>query len=232
MMHRKKSGPPNTSSRGSFGSGFGAHNCARLWSSTRDAAPRSPASADQNGSDAFGHSTPDGTACAWEWRSISPSDAGFVPDIEARLDRLLADKRAWGLHGVIVARADRLVLERYFEGEDNARGAAARQGRVRSRHAARSVRGFEKHRWLALWYRLTAEAPLLASLPEYSDLGGDPARSHWTIHHALTMRSERTGTKSGTPCANPANSETAIDRAPDRYRLVLDRPILREPGTA
>ena len=33
----------------------------------------------------------------------------------------------WNLHGVIV-RGDRLVLERYFEGEDNA--AAARWGKV------------------------------------------------------------------------------------------------------
>ena len=53
---------------------------------------------------------------------ISPADAGFAPDIEARLDKLIADKRAWGLHGIVVVRNDRLVLERYFEAEDNARG--------------------------------------------------------------------------------------------------------------
>ena len=32
------------------------------------------------------------------------------------------------------------------------------------------------------------------------------------------------------PYTNPANSETAMDMAPDRYRYILDRPIVTEPG--
>jgi hypothetical protein len=52
---------------------------------------------------------------------IAPGDAGFVPDIEARLEKAVADKRIWNPHGLIVVRNDRLVLERYFEGEDEAR---------------------------------------------------------------------------------------------------------------
>jgi hypothetical protein len=36
-------------------------------------------------------------AAPFEWRKISPSDAGFASDLEARLDKLIADKRAWGL---------------------------------------------------------------------------------------------------------------------------------------
>ena len=53
---------------------------------------------------------------------IAPAKAGFSPDLEARLEKLIADKRAWNLHGIVVTRDGRLVLERYFEGEDNARG--------------------------------------------------------------------------------------------------------------
>jgi CubicO group peptidase (beta-lactamase class C family) len=62
------------------------------------------------------------TAGIYDWRSIAPTDAGFAPDMEARLDKVIADKRAWKLHGVVVVRNGRLVLERYFEDEDNARG--------------------------------------------------------------------------------------------------------------
>ena len=62
-------------------------------------------------------------AAAYEWQSIAPADAGFAPDLEARLDQAIADKRIWNLHGLVVLRNDRLVLERYFEGEDNARPA-------------------------------------------------------------------------------------------------------------
>jgi hypothetical protein len=70
---------------------------------------------------------------------ITPGDAGFAPELEARLDRVIAEKRVWNLHGVVVLRNDRLVLERYFEGEDQARGIGA-IGRVnftaRSRHGS------------------------------------------------------------------------------------------------
>jgi hypothetical protein len=34
----------------------------------------------------------------------------------------VADGRVWNLHGLVVLRNDRLVLERYFEGEDRVRG--------------------------------------------------------------------------------------------------------------
>jgi hypothetical protein len=51
-------------------------------------------------------------AAPFEWQIITPADAGFVPDLDARLVQLVADKRAWGLHGVVVARKGKLVLER------------------------------------------------------------------------------------------------------------------------
>ena len=57
------------------------------------------------------------------WLSISPNEAGFTSDLEARLDEAITQKRVWNLHGVIIVRKGRLVLERYFEGDDNARGS-------------------------------------------------------------------------------------------------------------
>src|SRR4051812_10985794 len=59
------------------------------------------------------------------WPPTSPEDAGFAPDLEARLDKAIADKRIWNLHGLVVLRSDRLVLERYFEGQDRARSVGA-----------------------------------------------------------------------------------------------------------
>lgn len=32
------------------------------------------------------------------------------------------------------------------------------------------------------------------------------------------------------PYTDPANSEIAMERASDRYRFILDRPIVAEPG--
>jgi len=59
------------------------------------------------------------SAAPFEWRKTSPADAGFTPDLEPRLDKLVVEKRVWGLHGVLVVRNRQIVLERYFAGEDN-----------------------------------------------------------------------------------------------------------------
>ena len=56
------------------------------------------------------------------WTHATPAEAGFAPDLEARLDKAVADKRVWNLHGLVVARHGRLVLERYWEGQDFAWG--------------------------------------------------------------------------------------------------------------
>jgi CubicO group peptidase (beta-lactamase class C family) len=51
-----------------------------------------------------------------------------------------------------------------------------------------------------------------------------------TVGHALSMTM---GTKwdEGLPYTDPRNSETAMDLAADRYRYVLERPMVAEPGT-
>lgn len=130
-------------------------------------------------------------AAAYDWQAIPPAEAGFAPDMEARLDKLIADKRAWNLHGVVVVRADRLVLERYFDGEDEARGH--RLGKVSftagTLHDMRSV----SKSMVSLLYGIALqqgkvpppEAPLFASFPEHADLAGEAGRERLTIHHAL-----------------------------------------------
>jgi hypothetical protein len=47
------------------------------------------------------------------WLPITPMEAGFAPDLEPRLDKAIADKRVWNLHGLVVLSHDRLLLERY-----------------------------------------------------------------------------------------------------------------------
>ena len=63
-------------------------------------------------------------AAAELWAPIAPREAGFATDMEARLDKAIADKQVWNLHGLIVLRNDRVVLERYFASDDHKRGSA------------------------------------------------------------------------------------------------------------
>ena len=57
-----------------------------------------------------------------DWPTIPPGEAGFTSELEALLDKAITGKRVWNLHGVVIVRHEAVVLERYFAGEDDARG--------------------------------------------------------------------------------------------------------------
>jgi CubicO group peptidase (beta-lactamase class C family) len=119
-------------------------------------------------------------AAPFEWRTAAPADVGLAPDMAARLDKLVADKRAWGLHGVVVTHKGALVLERYFEGEDEIWGTPG--GRVAfgpdTLHDLRSV----TKSILGLLYGIARaqdkvpppERRLTEAFPDYADLATDP----------------------------------------------------------
>jgi CubicO group peptidase (beta-lactamase class C family) len=172
-----------------------------------------------------------------DWSPISPADAGFAPDLEARLDKAIADKRVWNLHGLVVLRNDRLVLERYFEGEDRARGIGD-IGRVTFRpDTMHDLRSCSKS-IIGLLYGIELqqgrvpppEAPLFSAFPEYADLVDKDGRDRLTIQHVLTMTMGTDWDESSLVYSDPRNSETAMDNAPDRYRYILERRVVEPPG--
>lgn len=172
---------------------------------------------------------------AFAWDGIRPEDAGFVPDLATRLDAMHAGGQLPNLHGVVAERGGRIFLERYFSGRDEAWGRDL--GTVTFgpdtphdlRSVTKSVVGLLYGVALAAGRVPPPEAPLLAQFPDYPDLAADPVRARWTIAHALTMT---LGTEwdEALPYSDPRNSEIAMEFAPDRYRFVLDRPIVAEPG--
>ncbi len=176
-------------------------------------------------------------AAPFEWQKASPADAGFTPDLEPRLDKLLADKRVWGLHGVLVARGRKIVLERYFDGEDNNWGQAL--GIVRfgpgTLHNLYSV----TKSIVALLYGIALaegklpppSAPLYAQFPEHQNLvAADPRRELQTVAHALSMSLGAQWNEIGLAYDSPANDEVGMEMAKDRYRFVLERSVVGPPG--
>ena len=73
------------------------------------------------------------------------------------------------------------------------------------------------------------DQPLVDHFP-YAELAADPARRRMTVAHALSMT---LGTEwdESLPYIDPRNSEIAMEMAPDRYRFVLERPLVAEPGS-
>jgi CubicO group peptidase (beta-lactamase class C family) len=171
------------------------------------------------------------------WQVVSPEEAGFVPDMAKRIDELVASKRALNVHAVVVLREGRLVLERYYEGTDSSRGQSLGQVKFRPdtlhdlRSVSKSIVGLLYGTALEQGKVPPPEAPLMKSFAQYADLAADPRRARWTLHHVLSMSLGTEWDELSIPYTDPANSEIAMDRAPDRYRYVLERPLVFPPGT-
>ena len=141
-----------------------------------------------------------------------------------------------GLHGVVAIRGGKTVQEYYGEGEDFA--WARSLGAVRfgpdTLHDVRSV----TKSVTALLYGIALgegrvpepAAPLLRHFPQYPDLAAEADRARLTVEHALTM-SLGLEWREEIPYDSPANAEIAMELAPDRYRFVLERPVVEPPGT-
>lgn len=128
------------------------------------------------------------------------------------------------VHGVLVARDGKLVLEEYFHGEH-------RDRMHETRSAAKSLTA------TLVGAAMHARAPLQLSTPVYAAMNGgtapadlDPQKRSMTLEHLLMMRS-------GYFCDDtnpgaPGNEDTMLDQTdePDFYRYTLRLPMDREPG--
>jgi CubicO group peptidase (beta-lactamase class C family) len=176
-------------------------------------------------------------AAPFAWQRAEPKDAGFSPDLESRLDKLVTEKRVWNLHGVVVVRGGRVVLERYFEGELNNWGK--RSGRFKFApdtldnlySVTKSVVGLLYGVALAANKVPPPNAPLYAQFPEYADfIAADPRRKERTVLHALTMTLGLQWDEVTIPYSDPRNDEIGMEMAKDRYRFILERPVIGLPG--
>jgi CubicO group peptidase (beta-lactamase class C family) len=171
-----------------------------------------------------------------ELKIVTPEAAGFSPHIGRRLDAGVEAGLLDDLHTLAIARNGELCFERCYTAHDEK--ILQDLGTVAftpdTLHDLRSV----TKSVVSILYGIALdrglvpppEAPLVAQFPEYPDLVADPARKNRTIEHALTMTlgMEWDETK---PYTSTENSEIAMEFADDRYRFVLDRPIVGEPGT-
>ncbi|MFC4533841.1 serine hydrolase domain-containing protein [Sphaerisporangium dianthi] len=153
-----------------------------------------------------------------------------------RLAQAIERNRVPGLHGVVAVHRGQVVLEHYGEGEDHMLNTPL--GHVRFtpstlhdlRSVTKSVVGLLYGIALADDRVPAPQEPLLRSFPEYADLAEDPRRAALTVEHALTMTLGLEWNED-VPYTSPANSEIAMEMAPDRYRYILERPVVEEPGS-
>ena len=126
-------------------------------------------------------------------------------DFPARLAEMQRDGRVSGLHTLLVSRGSKVLFEHYGAGDDESWGKSL--GTV-----------------------TPPEAKLYDQFPEYADLGHQPGRDRITVAHVLSMTLGTEWDELTIPYGDPRNSEIAMELSPDRYRFVLDRSIVGEPG--
>jgi CubicO group peptidase (beta-lactamase class C family) len=148
--------------------------------------------------------------------------------IAERLTHAQQDGRVSGLHALLVSQGRKLVFEYYGRGED---ASFAPDVLHDLRSVSKSV--------VALLYGITfaagkvpaPEAKLYDQFPEYSDLAKQPGRDRLTVEHVLSMTLGLEWDELTIPFGDPRNSGDAMEAAPDRFRFILERPIVAEPGT-
>ena len=156
-----------------------------------------------------------------------------VPDIDQRLAQA---GTVSGLHALLVSRHGKLVFEHYGRGADESWGrplgtvAFAPEVLHDLRSVSKSVVGLVYGIALAAGKVPPPEAKLYDQFPEYPDLAKQPGRDRLTIHHVLSMTLGLDWDELTIPYGDPRNSENAMELAPDRYRYILERPIVGEPG--
>lgn len=169
------------------------------------------------------------------WTTGTLTEAGMRDDLVERIGFGVRSGLLPSLHGVTVARHGKLVAERYFKGPDETWGQNL--GEVAhgpdTLHDLRSV----TKSVVSLLYGIALakglvpppSAPLYPSFPAYRDLAGDPKRQAITVAHALAM-SLGTEWDETVPYSNEANSEIQMEKAQDRLRYILERPVTGQAG--
>jgi CubicO group peptidase (beta-lactamase class C family) len=160
---------------------------------------------------------------------------GFDPALARRLHAGIEAGLLRHLHAVVAARGNRPVLEYYGAGPDETWGqplgpvAFGPDTLHDLRSVTKSVVGLLYGIALDRGLVPPPEAPLLAQFPDYADLAADPGRTRLTVEHALTLTLGMEWDEN-RPYTDPENSEIAMENAADRYRYILERPLVAEPG--
>jgi CubicO group peptidase (beta-lactamase class C family) len=159
------------------------------------------------------------------WPVASLEDVGLSRAALARFVQKLADTpedsvHAQQVHGLLIARHGKLVLEEYFHG--------AHRGELHdTRSAAKSLTS------LLTGAAILHGAPLRLDTPVYASMGreaADPRARALAVEHLLTM-------SSGLDCDDadpdsPGAEDTMQQQSaqPDWYRYTLDLKMVRNPG--
>lgn len=176
-----------------------------------------------------------GPDTADSWDVATPDSVGLNSRDISDLVRDIRAGEYSNIHGLLVVRHGKLVVEQYFEGKDERRGnpVGVVSFDANTLHDARSITKSVVSILFGIAVAQNAiadiDAPVLDYFPEYADLRSSD-RLAIRLNDVLSMTSGFEWDESSRPYGDPENDETVMDQAADPYRYVLERPIAHEPG--
>ena len=163
------------------------------------------------------------------WPTGSLESVGISRDTMERFIRMIIDKPgdsllASQIHGVLIARHGKLVLEEYFHGE-------SREKPHDTRSAAKSLTA------TLIGAAIQAGVPLSVSTPVYQAMNGgtfppglEPRKRAVTLEHLITMSSGLDCDDSDPKSPGAEDYVTDESGATDYYQYTLALKMIREPG--
>jgi CubicO group peptidase (beta-lactamase class C family) len=173
---------------------------------------------------------------SWEREEPAALEAlGVADGLGARLDEGVKSGELDNLHAVFVVRRGKVALERYYPGTDERWGtplgtvafSATTLHDLRS--VSKSIVGLLYGIALAEGKVPAPDAPVVESFPMYRDLARDKQRRGIRISHVLSMTMGLDWNED-LPSTDPRHGEVAMEGSWDRYRYVLERPVVGPPG--
>lgn len=184
----------------------------------------------------FDDSVPIPAAGADGWETASVESVGLAPEPLQALVALIDNTPDHLIHGVLVARDSKLVFEEYWPGvdmEDLSLNPVPRTFGSHTRHYAASVsKSFTSALvGIALDRGLlgSVDEPLFSYFPEYSDLR-TVDNERVTLRHLLAFSSGFDWNEHVYGFGDPRDSHFQMFAAEDPVRMLLARPMVREPG--
>lgn len=168
------------------------------------------------------------------WTIAAPADVGLDPAKLCELDAFLGQWPAANIHAVVIVRNGKLVMERYFSGEDQLWGRPT--GRIdfspTVKHDLRSISKSVTSLLVGIAHgegKFPAlDSPAIDFFPELASLK-TADNSRITFADMLTMTSGLKWDES-IPYTDPSNSERRLIDSKDPLRYVFEQPVVTRPG--
>jgi len=167
------------------------------------------------------------------WETASLSDVGMDENTFAQFMNDLLNMHNQKIHGIVVVRNDKLVVEEYFKGYQFYHGPLTIFDRETLHNLASVTKSITSSLvGLAIDHGFIQDVnqKVFDFFPEYADLR-DVEKDKITLEHLLTMTSGLEWDETTHPYTDTRNDCVQMFYQNDPIRYILDRPVVVTPGT-